>query len=167
MVDRPHIASLLRRLHLRIRADIHRAIVEAGFDDLTPAHAYVFQIPGPDGARPSDLARRTNTTKQVMNHLLGALEANGYLQRRADPTDGRSRIVHLTSKGRDVMQVMARASLDIEAAWASTLGSDAVEDLRSRLIEADARYVDSGAAPLPDKAPSSEAGAPTSLRPST
>jgi DNA-binding MarR family transcriptional regulator len=160
MADHPHVASLLRRLHQRIRADIYRTVVEAGFGDLTSAHLYVFQIPGPEGARPSELARATNTTKQAMNHLLGALEANGYLQRRADPTDGRSKVVHLTPKGRKLMEVMARASLDIEAAWTATLGSDAVEDLRSRLIEAEARYDDFGVALLPDNAPSSEIGEP-------
>ena len=160
MADHIHIASILRRLHLRIRADIHRAILEAGFDDISPAHMYVFQIPGPEGAQPSDLARTTNTTKQAMNHLLGVLEANGYLQRRADPTNGRSKIVHLTSKGRKVMEVMARASLDIEAAWTRTLGDDAVDDLRTRLIEVEAGYVDSTPAPTPDNPPSNGVGDP-------
>ena len=142
----PLLSTLLRRLHLRIRADIHQAILEAGFDDLTPAHVYVFQLPGPDGLRPSELARSTNTTKQAMNHLLGRLEANGYLTRRRDSSDGRSKVLHVTTKGRQVMKIMSEVSLDIERYWADALGSHAVETLRRGLQQADSLHQDGASA---------------------
>ena len=58
---------------------------ERGFDDLDAAHLNVFQYPGPQGARPSELAARLRISKQALNYLLGELERLGYLERRPDP----------------------------------------------------------------------------------
>jgi DNA-binding MarR family transcriptional regulator len=81
MDSKPHIATLIRRVHLAIRQEGAEQLRAAGFTDLTMAHIYVFQTPGPDGVRPSELAARTNMTKQAMNHLLVTLESGGYLER--------------------------------------------------------------------------------------
>ena len=48
------------------------ALHERGFDDLDAAHLNVFQYPGPEGARPSELAARLRISKQALNYLLGA-----------------------------------------------------------------------------------------------
>ena len=59
---------------------------EHGFDDLDAAHLNVFQYPGPQGARPSELAARLRISKQALNYLLGELERLDYLERRPIPT---------------------------------------------------------------------------------
>jgi DNA-binding MarR family transcriptional regulator len=55
-------------------------------------------FPGPQGAKPSELAARLRASKQSINHLLGQLERMGYLERRDDPDDLRSRRIHLTPR---------------------------------------------------------------------
>ena len=66
-------------------------LYEEGFDDFDAApDLAVFQYPGPQGARPSELAARLRMSKQALNHLLGALGRLGYLERRPDPDDLRS-----------------------------------------------------------------------------
>ena len=72
---------------------------ERGFDDLDAAHLNVFQYPGPQGARPSELAARLRISKQALNYLLGELERLGYLERRPDPDDLRSKRIALTARG--------------------------------------------------------------------
>ena len=106
----PLISTLTRRAHLAIRTRIHADIRGAGFDDLTPAHLYVFQLPGPDGVRPTELAARMNMTKQATNHLLSGLEARGYLERVAAPGDGRAKVLRLTPRGRKVAQMAFSSS---------------------------------------------------------
>jgi DNA-binding MarR family transcriptional regulator len=138
MSDAPLLASLIRRLHLLIRQRIHADLRAAGHDRLAAAHIYVFQTPGADGARPTELARRTNMTKQAMNHLLAGLERDGYLERVPSPTDGRGTIIRLTDRGREVERIMRDSSVEIEHEWAAALRGDTVEQLRSLLVAVDA-----------------------------
>src|SRR6185436_5552490 len=94
----PLIGALVRRpaeaVHLRIVREAHAA----GFTDLVPAHLAVLRYPGPNGRRPSELAAEVGTTKQAMNYLLGQLEQLGYVERRDDPDDLRSKRVHYTPR---------------------------------------------------------------------
>lgn len=138
-MDRPLLATLLRRLHLRIREAIHDDLAAAGFGDLAPAHVYIFQTPGPDGARPTELAARTNMTKQAMNHHLAYLEAHGYLARvAAEDGDGRGKVVRLTARGRRVERLMRESAARIEEEWESRIGVRTMAALRKALAVLDA-----------------------------
>jgi DNA-binding MarR family transcriptional regulator len=108
---------------------------------------YVFQSPGPDGVRPTELAARTNMTKQAMNHLLVGLEGGGYIQRVPAPDDRRGTVLCLTDRGRDVERIMVEGSGRMERDWAKSLGRDRIEVLRSAILDLDALESDEGAAP--------------------
>ncbi len=138
MPDAPLIATLLRRLHLVMRQELLADVRAAGHDDLSLAHIYVFQLPGPDGARPTELAERTNTTKQAMNHLLATLEAGGYLERTSVPHDRRATVIKVTRRGRELERVLRASAARVERDWARLIGADALEDVRSRLQVLDA-----------------------------
>jgi DNA-binding MarR family transcriptional regulator len=116
---------------------IQRRIVDAlhehGFDDLVAAHLSVLRYPGPDGERPVDLAAQANMTKQALNYLLGQLEARGYLERRSDPHDLRSKRVYLTDRGEATREVIRNAVREVEAEWAAELGAEDLEQLRALL----------------------------------
>jgi DNA-binding MarR family transcriptional regulator len=133
--DKPLLSTLTRRIHLTIRRRVHADVQAAGFDDLTPAHLYVFQLPGPEGVRPTELAARMNMTKQATNHLLSALEARGYIERVPAEGDGRGTVLRLTPRGRDVALLMQESSLSLEAEWANQLGGRALERLRHELVD--------------------------------
>lgn len=111
------------------------ALHERGFDDLDAAHLNVFQYPGPEGARPSELAARLRISKQALNYLLGELELLGYVERRPDPDDLRSKRVALTARGRSGVGVIREAVGELEAEWAQQLGQSRFEELRSLLQE--------------------------------
>jgi DNA-binding MarR family transcriptional regulator len=117
--------------HRRILAGLH----EHGFTDLSAPHVSVLLYPGPEGLRPSELAGRRGMTKQAVNYLLGELERMGYLERRADPDDRRSRRIALTARGESLRPVIRESMQQLEAEWAKLLGRDRLEQLRELLTE--------------------------------
>jgi DNA-binding MarR family transcriptional regulator len=137
----PLLTTLTRRLHLVIRQRLLADLHAAGHTDLTPTHMYVFQTPGPDGARPTELAARTNMTKQAMNHVLTGLEASGYVERVSTPGDGRAKALRLTDRGRDVVRLMLEGSAAIERRWSREIGRTRLEELRRSLRDLDALEV--------------------------
>ena len=108
---------------------------EHGFDDLDGAHLTVLQYPGPDGMRPSELAAQLRISKQALNYLLGQLERFGYLERRPDPDDPRSKRIALTTRGWALVPVVRDAVREVEAEWARELGPERFAELRALLLE--------------------------------
>lgn len=127
----PMIGVLLRLPHEAVVARMQAAVAEAGLD-LTPNELGVFLYPGPDGRRPSDLARQCRTTRQSMNYLLAGLETRGYLQRH-DAEGQAGRVVRLTAKGRKVIAPIRGAVVAVEQEWAALLGAERFEMLRATL----------------------------------
>jgi DNA-binding MarR family transcriptional regulator len=128
------LVTAIRRLHLAIRAEILDGVHARGFDDITASHIYIFQTPGPEGARPTELARRALMTKQSMNHLLATLEAGGYLDRVAADHDGRARVLRLTPKGHRLTRAIQEIASGIEHRWAERVGDTEVADVTRSLI---------------------------------
>src|ERR1044072_634597 len=95
----PMIGALLRTPWEAVQRQMLERLHDHGFADLDFAHLSVFQYPGPQGARPSELAARLGVTKQALNSLLGQLERLDYVQREPDPDDLRSKRVALTPRG--------------------------------------------------------------------
>jgi DNA-binding MarR family transcriptional regulator len=108
---------------------------EHGFDDLEPAHLIVLQYPGPQGTRPSELAARLRISKQALNYQLGQLERLGYLERRPDSEDLRSKRIVLTGRAEAAVPVIRDAVAEIESDWARQLGPERFAQLRDVLIE--------------------------------
>ena len=131
----PLIGALLRIPWEDVQRHMLERLHERGFDDLDAAHLNVFQYPGPQGARPSELAARLRISKQALNYLLGELERLGYLERRPDPDDLRSKRVALTPRGTSAINVIREAVGEVETAWAQQLGAERFTQLRNLLID--------------------------------
>src|SRR5262245_14500093 len=131
----PLIGALLRTPWEAVQRHMLERLHEGGFADLDAAYLNVFQYPGPDGARPSDLAARLRISKQALNHVLSQLEKLGYLQRRRDPDDLRSRRIALTARGDAAVRVIRDAVAEIERSWARQLGTKRFEEFRQLLLD--------------------------------
>lgn len=127
------IGALLRTPVDVIHRRMFDALHEHGFTDLEPAHLVVFQYPGPEDARPSELADRLRISKQALNYLLGQLERLGYLERRPDAHDQRGKRIHVTERGRDAIAVIRDTVSEIETSWAAQLGPKRFGQLRTLL----------------------------------
>src|SRR5215204_4511874 len=118
----PLIGALLRMPWETVQRHMLERLHERGFDDFDAAYLTVFQYPGPQGARPSDLAVRLRISKQALNYLLGELERLDYLERQPDPDDLRSKRVVLTRRGIDAIGVIRETVAELETDWAEQLG---------------------------------------------
>jgi DNA-binding MarR family transcriptional regulator len=131
----PLIGALLRVPWEAVQEHMLARLHERGFDDFDGAYLTVFQYPGPQGSRPSELASRLRITKQALNHLLGQLERLSYLERRPDPDDLRSKRIVLTERGVTAIEVIREAVADLEGIWAAQLGTKRFDQLRNLLVE--------------------------------
>jgi DNA-binding MarR family transcriptional regulator len=134
----PHIGNAVRVVWRGLLAELDRRLADAGFDDLRPAHGAVFQTINAGGSRVTDMAEEAQISKQAMGELVTELERRGYLERRPDPSDGRAKLVHVTQRGWDSIDVARSAFADMEAAWAAELGEDRVRELRWTLGDVEA-----------------------------
>ena len=134
----PLIGALLRMPFEVVRERMLAGLHERGFSDLVAAHLDVFQYPGPENQRPLDLAKHARMSKQAMNYLLGELERLGYITRRQDPEDQRSKRVHATERGQAAGQAMREIVLEVEADWEQRLGPAKVAKLRDLLKQLNA-----------------------------
>ena len=134
----PYVGALLRQCLEHVRARIEADLKSAGFTDLQPAHLAVFSFPPPDGMRPSDLARRIRMSRQATNHIIGQLEALGYLERRAERRGERRRI-YLTPRTWRMVKVVHATLLEIQAEWAAEIGPDRFGELMTTLRRLAAR----------------------------
>jgi DNA-binding MarR family transcriptional regulator len=137
--DRPLIGLLLRLLYQHYAQDIDAALSEAGFGDIRPPHANVFPFVPPEGISVSELADLARVRKQTMAQAVEQLEDMGYVERRPNPHDRRSRLVFLTERGASVKPVTHATAARVEQDWAGLTSPEELETLRATLLHLLAR----------------------------
>lgn len=134
-VTEPMAPALMRQNYEAAIEQIFTRVHVAGFTDVRPSHAPVIGFPGPHKSRPSELAARTGRSKQHINILLGELEAAGYLERRAEGTDQRGKVIYLTDRGMELAAAVKKAVEQVEADWQQILGERRFAALKQSLEE--------------------------------
>jgi DNA-binding MarR family transcriptional regulator len=100
---------------------------KAGFEDIRPAHLTVLRNLWPQGQRVSTLADRVGITKASVVYLVDQLQHRGYVERVADPSDGRVTIVQFSERGWLVHQVARAAVQAIQEEWTQVVGQAEME----------------------------------------
>jgi DNA-binding MarR family transcriptional regulator len=120
----------------------YRAMETAVLDELrrhghqlTVSQARVFQRISAQGSRPGDLAEAAQLSKQTLGSILDQLERAGYVARVPDPTDGRARLVTITERGRELVELSLPVVRRMERAWTRHLGPERSRQLREALTE--------------------------------
>jgi DNA-binding MarR family transcriptional regulator len=131
---RPLIGLLLRLLYQHYSEDIHAALLDAGFGDIRAAHANVFPFVPPEGISVSELAGLARVRKQTMAQSVSELEGMGYIERRPNPRDRRSRLVFLTERGEAVKPVTHATAAGVAEQWPQRTSPDELETLRASLL---------------------------------
>ena len=131
--ERPSIALLLRVIYQHHSHSIESALRAAGFNDIAPSAGNVFPFIRREGITISALAELAGVRKQTMAQAVEQLERGGYVERRENPNDRRSRLVFLTERGRTVTPVTHAAAAAVEQNWAGMIGNDELEHLRQQL----------------------------------
>ena len=107
--------------------------VQAVGHPIRMAHSMVFVHMELDGIRLTHLAERASMTPQAMGELVDDLEKMGYVERIADPSDGRAKLIVLTDKGFDNLQAAFDTISGIEKDLAKLLGRSGLTALRASL----------------------------------
>jgi DNA-binding MarR family transcriptional regulator len=135
-VNPPH-APMIRLLQVaadQFAEELAPRVAAAGFGGIRPGHRCVFGTIDPEtGSRLTELAERANMTKQSVGEAASDLERLGYVERVADPSDGRAKIIRLTAQGREAYAVGRQLLDELEREWAERYGDERVSALRDVL----------------------------------
>src|SRR5215475_7407613 len=132
--ERPLIGLLLRLVYQHYAQSVDTALREAGFGDIRPGAANVFPFVPKAGITVSRLAELARVRKQSMAQAVDQLERTGYVERRPNPRDHRSRLVFLTERGASVPPVTHAAAERVEQRWAQLISPAEFEALRASLL---------------------------------
>lgn len=135
MTESLNLGLLLFLPYRAMETRVFQELAAAGFDDLTPAQARVFQRIADDGSRLTELAEQAAITKQSAGFLVDQLERAGYVTRVADPTDGRARLIRIADRGTRSVELSRGTVAEVEAEWTAHLGADRMVQLRRILTD--------------------------------
>ena len=118
----PNVGVLMYVAARSLEQRAYDAVVAAGAADLTPTQARLLAQIDPDGTRVVTLAARARITKQSAAFLVDQLEQAGYVERAADPHDGRAKLVRLTPHARAIGDAADAEVASALAEWEQHLG---------------------------------------------
>jgi len=124
----------IRALWDQLRSNMEMELQEAGYEDITPSHGWIFYNIKEEGSRITELATLAKITKQSMSALVAQLEAGGYLKKKPDSTDKRAQLLVLTAKGRKVKEVGQAINFEFEKRWEKKLGKEDYQQFRKYLL---------------------------------
>ena len=84
----------------------------------------------PEGEGISDVAPLEQFTKPWMVYLVNQLEAHGYVERTADPVDGRAQRVRITERGAAAIHCVRTLVQQTESDWAARIGAPQLAELK-------------------------------------
>ena len=92
-----------------------------------------------NGIRQSALIERVATTKQAVQQILDGLEAEGIVERIADPADGRGKYVRYTARGLQALRDGDRIKREIEKRYERKIGTERLAALMDALRALDSK----------------------------
>jgi len=122
--DRLAIGQLLVRLLRQFRAELFEPAARHGYPDLREPHLHIFGNMGVDGVRLTELAARAQLSLATASELVSDLQSLGYLERRADGTDKRAKLICPTALGRRALDDAGDQVAQIEEHWSRIVGPD-------------------------------------------
>ncbi len=132
MLDQKNDAHIGWRLwqasHSWHREFVH-AMQTAGHSWFTEARSTLLGATARKGTRQSVLVERLAISKQAVQQLIDGLEAEGIVERIADPEDKRGRIIRLTEAGLTAMKTADRIKGEIQQAYIDRIGVDDFQTL--------------------------------------
>ena len=126
-------AREIGQLLMRVTADFQRRLDqdlrERGVSGISARHRAVFLHLGRFGpCRSVDLAQAAGIRPQSMMKIVHELEDMGLVQRSADPSDSRAKLIDFTSRGRHFIQELGRSTETVWAQYAQLIGEKPLKD---------------------------------------
>ena len=98
-LDRKPLIALVERATRALQTDMVRRAHADGHTEVKMAHNSVFGTLHAEGARAADMAARAGITRQSMGEVIRDMVALDLLEMKADPNDGRAKVVTYSEHG--------------------------------------------------------------------
>jgi len=123
------LIALANDLRRHIDADLRRR----GYDDRRAGFAPLFSAVWETGIPQVRLARRLGVSAQAASQTVSLAVRAGYVERRPNPDDGRSKLVVITDRGRRFVEHGAVAIVDRTARYEGLVGTSRLRRFRRAL----------------------------------
>lgn len=125
---------LLAQVHQLSGRVFARVLKRHGLEELNPAQGRIVYALWKHGSQSQTaLCERTRLDKSTLALMLDRLEADGQVVRKADPADGRRRIVSLTAKNLALHEAYAKASSEMSSVFYAGLSSVEIDQFETFL----------------------------------
>jgi DNA-binding MarR family transcriptional regulator len=129
-----NLGFLLAKASQRWNELLYERFTEAGFPEVRPAYgSLLVPLFEEDGLRQGELARRARLSKQTLTTMARALERDGLVERRADPSDGRATLIFLTERARRLRPVAEEVLDELDARVGEVLSTREQASLKTAL----------------------------------
>jgi DNA-binding MarR family transcriptional regulator len=129
-LGRDNVGFLLAKASQRWNELLQSGFAGAGFPEVRASYgSLLVPLFEEDGLRQGELARRARLSKQTLTTMARALESDGLIERRQDPSDARATLVFLTPRARRLRPVAERVIGELDAAVAAATGRGGGESL--------------------------------------
>lgn len=136
--DRKPLIALVDRANRALQTDMVRRAHADGHTEVKMAHNSVFGTLHSGGARAADMAVRAGITRQSMGEVIRDMVALDMLEMKADPNDGRAKVVDYSEHGLSVAGDGFRHLIELERRFEEEFGEqeyDVVRDVLARLVD--------------------------------
>lgn len=133
-MSNPDLAVLLTGAGRIVADRLGAAVEQSGVDDMRSSFGFVIRALATGDRTLTELAQLLAVTKQAAIKVVDQMEELGYIERRADPTDRRSKLLRLTPKAESVRRAAIAASRRIERELREDLGDSEVAAMRHALL---------------------------------
>ena len=107
------LAPAITQTARSMRTVLSRSLLDTGL--YAGQDGVILMLAEEDGLTPGQLALKLGVKAPTMTRTIGRMEAQGFLERRADGTDGRLTKVHLTDTGLKSVEQIGRSVSDCGA----------------------------------------------------
>lgn len=139
--ERAHsVSAAVTQVARAMRTQLSRGLAESGL--YAGQDTVVQLLSEQDGLTPGALAQKLGVKAPTMTRTIGRMEAQGFVERRTDETDGRLTTVHLTGEGRSRLDSIARAVGEAEQLAVQGLSGKEVKQLIKLLAAVEENLVE-------------------------
>jgi DNA-binding MarR family transcriptional regulator len=124
---------LIGSLGRSLQTELFARLAEQGHRQVRPRHGIVLAFLPPDGARATELARRSGQHKQIIGVIVDELVELGYVRREPDPGDRRAKLVVPTHAGLDEIGKARAILAGLERRHRDELGDDVYQAFKTAL----------------------------------
>jgi DNA-binding MarR family transcriptional regulator len=141
--DRKPLIALVERANRALQTDMVRRAHAEGHPEVKPAHNSVFGYLPRGGGRAAEMAARAGISRQSMGEVIRDMVALDLLEMRADPDDGRAKVVDYSEHGLEVAGDGRRYLIELEQRFEEEFGPEqyaVARDVLARLVDALDRF---------------------------